>query len=184
MSGQDCVTVWLNQLKEGEYAGVQNLMELYFQRLVQLAAARLRGRPTLEGYDEDVALSAFKSLCLGAARGQFPRLDNRDDFWRLLAVITVRKSIDLTRRKASQMHSSPEDVDFFLSREPTPDMAAEVADEIQRLLESLDDPDMRQIALWKVEGYSNEEIARRLGCVERTVERKLHRIRLIWDPPQ
>jgi DNA-directed RNA polymerase specialized sigma24 family protein len=31
-----------------------------------------------------------------------------------------------------------------------------------------------------VEGYTNEEIAGRLGCVVRSVERKLQRIRILW----
>jgi DNA-directed RNA polymerase specialized sigma24 family protein len=36
------------------------------------------------------------------------------------------------------------------------------------------------VASWKLEGYTDEEIAARLGCVTRTVERKLARIRSIW----
>ena len=44
----------------------------------------------------------------------------------------------------------------------------------------LEEPELRQIALWKVEGYTNEEIAARLDCVPRTVERKVCRIRLLW----
>jgi DNA-directed RNA polymerase specialized sigma24 family protein len=55
-----------------------------------------------------------------------------------------------------------------------------VADECRRLLDLLPDPELRQIALWKVEGYTNEEIAARLDCVARTVERKVSRIRLLW----
>jgi len=49
------------------------------------------------------------------------------------------------------------------------------------LLEALDDRELRQVALWKMEGYTIEEIARRLGCVPRTVERKLKVIRSIWN---
>ena len=44
----------------------------------------------------------------------------------------------------------------------------------------LDDDEMRNIAVWKVECLTNQEIAVRLGRTERTVERKLHRIRQIW----
>ena len=54
-------------------------------------------------------------------------------------------------------------------------------DDLWRLLELLDEPELRQIALWKVEGYTNEEIAARLDCVPRTVERKVRRIRLLWN---
>src|SRR3954452_7406815 len=90
MSCLDPITVWITQLKEGQRDAVQQLLERYFGRLVQLARARLQGRSGLATYDEDVALSAFKSLCLGAERGRFPRLLDRDDLWRLLAVLTIR----------------------------------------------------------------------------------------------
>jgi RNA polymerase sigma factor (sigma-70 family) len=181
MPAADPVTLWIAQLKGGEQAAAGRLLEAYFRRLVGLARARLQGQPALAGYDEDVALSAFKSLCLGAERGRFPRLDDRTDLWRLLAVITVRKAIDLQRRqRAAETHPLDTPAEL-LSREPTPELAAEVADEYRRLLGRLDDPQLRDIALWKVEGLTNEEIADRLGCVVRSVERKLQRIRTLWE---
>ena len=69
----------------------------------------------------------------------------------------------------------------LVNREPTPDEAFEVAEECERLLNQLKDPILRQLALWKLEGYTNEEIAKILGCVPRTVERKLRAIRDIWE---
>src|SRR5262249_60776709 len=98
----DSVTVWINQGKEGEREGVRRLLERYFQRLVQLARSRFQGRPGLAGYDEDVALSAFNSLCLGAEHGRFRELSDRDDLRALLAVITLRKAIDLQRRNRAR----------------------------------------------------------------------------------
>src|SRR5581483_9499953 len=69
-----------------------------------------------------------------------------------------------------------------VGREPTPEFAAQVAEECQRLLAGLPDDDLRQLALWKMEGYTNEEIAQRLDCVPRTIERKLRLIRsLLWS---
>jgi DNA-directed RNA polymerase specialized sigma24 family protein len=178
---QDPVTLWISQVKEGERAAVQPLLEHYFQRLVALARARLRSIPGLAGHDEDVALSAFKSLCMGAERGRFPNLLDRGDLWRLLAVITIRKAIDLQRRRRPEEAIGPEAMGQFLSREPPPELATELAEECQRLLGRLGDPQLQSIALWKVEGHTNEEIAGRLGCVERSVERKLHRIRQMWE---
>ena len=57
--------------------------------------SRLRGQPELVGYAEDIALGVFNSLCIGAERGRFPNLSNRRAIWQLLAVMTVRKTIDL-----------------------------------------------------------------------------------------
>ena len=131
-----------------------------------------------------MALSAFKSLCLGAERNRFPQLADRDDLWRLLAKMTVRKAIDLRRRRRPAA-ADPDAVDDLFSREPDPEVAAEMAETFDRLLAQLGDPRLREIALWKVEGHTNADIAARLGCAERSVERKLHRIRLLWGggPP-
>ena len=182
MSATDPVTVWIAEVKEGRRAAVSRLLERYFQRLIGLARARLQNLPGLAGYDEDVALSAFKSLCLGAERGRFPQLDDRDDLWRLLAVITVRKAIDLQRRRRRDEQTPYADaVETLLSAEPPPELAAEMSEEYRRLLDRLGDPQLQAVALWKVEGYSNEEIAARLGCVVRSVERKRQRIRLLWE---
>ena len=55
-----------------------------------------------------------------------------------------------------------------------------MADECRRLLEELDDQQLRELAVAKMEGYKNEEIARRLDCSLRTVERRLRLIRKQW----
>jgi RNA polymerase sigma factor (sigma-70 family) len=179
MTIRDSVTLWLEQVKEGDRAAVRHLLDRYFHRLVGLARSRFQGRPALVDYDEDVALSVFNSLCLGAESGRYPDLIDRDDLWRLLAVMTIRKAIDVQRRGRVREVSGEPNLEQLLSDEPPPELAAEMADEYQRLLGLLDG-ELRSIALWKVEGLTNEEIADRLGCVERTVERKLQRIRILW----
>ena len=66
-------------------------------------------------------------------------------------------------------------------REPTPAFAAQVAEQCQRLLDRLGHEDLRTIALRKMENYTIEEIASQMGCVPRTVRRRLQRIRSIWE---
>jgi DNA-directed RNA polymerase specialized sigma24 family protein len=180
MASSDAITLWIAEVKEGRRDAVARLLERYFQRLTGLARLRLRGQPELAGYEEDVALSAFTSLCLGAERGLFPRLLDREDLWHLLGVITVRKAIDLLRRRRPEPPAEEEDLEQLLSRDPEPELAAEVADEYRRLFDGLGDPQLRAVALWKIEGYKNEEIAQKLGCVVRSVERKLQCIRALW----
>jgi DNA-directed RNA polymerase specialized sigma24 family protein len=71
----------------------------------------------------------------------------------------------------------------LISVEPTPEFAAELSDQLQHLLTSLDatgDTDLRKMALLKMEGYSTAEIAQAIGCVPRSVERKMHIIMRIW----
>jgi IS30 family transposase len=62
-------------------------------------------------------------------------------------------------------------------------MAAQAIEECSRLLDRLQDDSLRQIACWKMEGYTNDEIAERLNVVTRTVERKLKIIRQKWTEP-
>jgi DNA-directed RNA polymerase specialized sigma24 family protein len=183
MTSLDPVTSYLRQCQEGDPDGAQKLWELYFRRLVGLARQRLAGRPRRAADEEDVALSAFASFCRGAEGGRFPRLDDRRDLWRLLVTITARKALDLIDRDNALKHGGGklrQDFGEVPGPEPTPEFAAQVAEEYRRLLDRLDSPELRNVAVWKMEGYSNEEIAAKLGCVARTVERKLRAIRVLW----
>jgi DNA-directed RNA polymerase specialized sigma24 family protein len=141
--------------------------------------------------EEDVALSAFDSLCRGARAGRFPRLDDRDDLWQILVLITLRKVADLRLsegRKARRVgvvrslsDLSDEELASLTGDDPTPELAAELADECRARMERLGDPTLRSVATLRLEGYTNKEIAARLGCSLPTVERKLQRIRHIWE---
>jgi DNA-directed RNA polymerase specialized sigma24 family protein len=183
------VTRWLSQLRGGDADAAQPLWERYFGQLVALARTRLHDAPRRAADEEDVALSAFDSFCRAAAQGRFPHLDDRDDLWRLLLTITGRKALHLRRDEGRKKRGggldprfgAEDDLEQVVGQEPTPEFAAQVAEECRRLLDSLGDPTLRAVALWKMEGYSSEEIAARLDCVPRTVERKLRLIRDTWE---
>ena len=173
-----------------------NLWQCYFDRLVRLAHARLKAAPRGAADEEDVALSAFNSFCRGAVQGHFPGLGDRGDLWRLLVTITARKAADHLRRECCQRRgggrvvgeaaldaANPEAgrwLEQVVGREPTPAFAAQVVDECRLLLDSLGDEELCTLALLKMGGYSNDQIAEQLGCGLRTVERKLERIRKRW----
>jgi len=175
------ITRLIRAVEDGSSSAVRPLLAAYFDRLVQLARRRLQGLPGLGGYDEDLALRSFHSIYQRLRDPARPLdLAGRDDLWRLLATRTISRTIDLIRRHQPQEGAGDHDLTQLLTREPTPEEAAEVADDCRRLLDLLAEPQLRQIALWKVEGYTNEEIAARVDCVPRTIERKLQRIRLLW----
>ncbi len=175
------VTRLIRALEEDRASAVGPLLGVYFDRLVRLARKRLQEVPGLANYDEDLALLSFYSVCRRIRDPERPlRLMGRDDLWRLLAARTISRAIDLLRRRRPGDFPAEHDLEQLLAREPTPEEAAATADECRRLLDLLEEPQLRQIALWKVEGYTNEEIAVRLDCVPRTVERKVRRIRLLW----
>jgi DNA-directed RNA polymerase specialized sigma24 family protein len=196
MPPDESVSQWIGRLQAGDAAAAQQLWERYFQRLVGLARKKLEGLARRAADEEDVALSAFDSFCRGASNGRFPQLFDRDNFWRLLVTITARKAYQLLlhegRRKrggnavldeaalAGLADSGAAGLEQLLDREPTPEFAAQLAEEYQRLLASLPDAELRSVAQWKMEGYTNEEIAAKLGCALRSVERKLKVIRTLW----
>jgi len=159
---------------------------------VPLARQKLPARALRVADEEDVALSAFHSFCRGVEAGRYPQLADRDDLWRLLVVITAHKAMHLVRDARRLKRGGPPDAALgpgaeeatlsqIIGPEPTPEFAAQVAEEFQRLLDRLDDAGLRAVAVWKMEGYTNEEIAAKLDCAPRTVERKLQLIRHIWE---
>jgi DNA-directed RNA polymerase specialized sigma24 family protein len=192
------VTRWIGDLKAGGNSAAQHLWERYFHRLVHLARARLRAarRAGAIADEEDAALSAFDSFCRGAAQGRFPDLADRDGLWRLLVVITLRKVTGQVGRQAAQKRGGGRllgesaliggdaaeigGLDQIAADEPSPEMAALVVDQYRRLRGGLRSEELRQVLDLRLEGYTREEIARRLGCAERAVKRKLDLIREAW----
>ena len=192
------VSHWIHELQAGNREAAQKLWEVYFQRLVELARAKLRKRPRGVADEEDVALSAFDSFCRGAEQGRFPQLVDRDDLWQLLVMLTCRKAADLVEKECRRKRGGSKvkgqsavtgpadsagvlaDLEHVLGSEPSPEFAAEVADECRHLLSLLGNAKLRSIAVWKMEGYTNAEIAEKLGCVSVTIERRLRLIRSIW----
>lgn len=167
MTPPSSVTLWIRQLKAGESGAVQKLWEAYFQRMVDLARQKLEGAPRAAADEEDVALSAFRSFCMGARAGRFSRLEDSENLWPLLVAITAHKSVDLirsqNRRKRGgtgrasdhqdNVASGPSDsarqgnvkaddsvvsLSEIISREPTPEFATELSDQFNRLLNLLD----------------------------------------------
>ena len=85
---------------------------------------------------------------------------------------------------AAEGPSGEADFDFFrqvVGTEPSPDFAAMFAEECARRLDALGDDALRRVALDRMEGYTSDEIAGRLGCARRTVARRLDLIREIWS---
>jgi DNA-directed RNA polymerase specialized sigma24 family protein len=187
------VTGWFVALQDGNQDGAQKLWDRFSRRLLGLARKRLADAPRRAADEEDVALSAFDSFCRGVENGCFSHLQDREDLWQLLVVITVRKAIDQrtfeTRQKRGgaaggstlDAEALGAALDGLLSREPSPELAAIMAEECGRLMELLGDTELQSIALLKMEGYTDEEIGMQLGCARRTVQRRLRLIRQLWE---
>jgi RNA polymerase sigma factor (sigma-70 family) len=192
----DEITVWIRQLAQGDERAVQRIWNQYFERLVRLARRKLLDGSRRMADEEDVALSAFNSFFQGAAAGRFPQLNDESDLWRLLVTIAARKAARQLRAAGRHKRGGGKvrGESVFMDRDdakpgigdvlgdaPTPEVAALAAEECERLLALLSDDSLRQVARLKLEGFTNEEIAERLQCAARTVERKLNRIREDWE---
>jgi RNA polymerase sigma factor (sigma-70 family) len=190
LSGDESVTKWLRMLEAGHNQAAQELWNRFFERLVRLVQQRVRTSPPIGSEAEDIALSAFASFFRGVKNNQFPEIDGRHSLWRLLVSIAIHKLLHaqrdqgrLKRGGGRQPVESPPDgpdaVEQIVSREPTPELAAEIAEQYDRWMNALGSDELTQLAHWKLEGLTNDEIALRSGRTTRTVERKLNLIRKI-----
>jgi DNA-directed RNA polymerase specialized sigma24 family protein len=165
---------------------------------VQLASKQLTGISKRSFDEEDVALSVFHSVCHGVSHGRYPSLHDRNDLWRLLLTVTRHKIIDHVRGESCDKRGGGKvsgesiftaqngSVDLgglqqAIADEITPEFLVCAKDEIRHLLGRLRSESLRNVAVWRLEGFTNDEIAQRLGISERTVERKLKLIRQEWS---
>lgn len=190
----ESVSHWIVLLKQGDNRAPEEIWQRVFQRTVELARNHLRILTRRAAADEeDVAISAIHSFFRGVKDGRFPRLSDRNDLWKLLLVITARKANALKRKllaakRRETLHMGPdiesEDAWQWLqqsfSAAPCAEDAAILAEEVQQRLDALPDDVYRQIAVEKLQGYTNKEIADRLGTYEVKIERKLRAIRCLW----
>lgn len=198
MSSDGSVSRLICQLKHSpDQVAAQQLFQRYFGRLIRRAKAKLAGAPRRASDEEDVAISAIAGLFAGIQEGRFSRLHDRDDLWEVLLMLVDRRAVDQRRRETSQkaggghvqgesvLNRSSEScshaagIQQIADREPTSEEVLELEEALRNRLQQLG-PRHQQIAIWKLEGRTNEEVARLLGCVTRSVERALSVIRTTW----
>ncbi len=189
----DPVSVWIVELRAADEVAARKIWEHFAIRLVAIARNSIR-TSTRRAYDEEDAVqSMFRSICTGMAEGRFPDLHDRESLWGLMLVITSQKISNRHRFDQQQkrdIRRTLSDSVFFdsevsdtplISREPTPEFAAEFNEICERLFACLDDPGLLEIATLKLEGFTDSEIAERLNFSRRTVQRRMTMIRRQWE---
>jgi RNA polymerase sigma factor (sigma-70 family) len=196
----ESVTDWIAVLKaEDDSLAAERLYQRYIHRLKALARAKLGATSRRTCDEEDIAIIALQSVFQGIREDRFHRLNDRDDLWQVLVMLVDRRVTDQIRRASRQKRGPGRElgesalesreqsgsqiggIGQVIDREPTPAFAAELLEESRRRLAELGDRSLQEIAIQKLKGYTNAEIAQGRGCTERTVERKLKLIRKIWE---
>lgn len=195
MTNSESVVLWLQELKQGNRNAANALWDRYSRRMNQLAKARLRTAKHGGFDEEDVTLSAFENFCRAIQDGRYSELDGSEGLWHLLATFTLRKANDRLKVEAAEKRGgnqeTPHDVHTYLggadsrldkmpTKELGPESAALMAEECTRLLSLLNDPELESLVMLKLEGYTNDEIAERLGYTRRTIQRMLNLVRDAW----
>lgn len=208
-SDSSSITQWLERVQQGpddEAAG--KLWQRYCMRLAAVAKKRLkalgaRGRAEDEA---DAVQEAFAAFFRRVAQGAYPNCRDRNDLWCLLVKIADSKARQLARdeRRRKRGGGVVRGDSAFIASEstrggfdrvrdkagnvPLPDPAVEEPGEafVDQLVDTfalcygaLDETE-RKVLRGQLQGYSHDEIARQIGCVTRTVERKLKVIRSRW----
>jgi RNA polymerase sigma factor (sigma-70 family) len=166
------------------------LVERYKDRLrglvKMIAGDRVRQS---KGGTEDILQEIWKSFLSHLTKGDGPRVD--DDLWTKLACFARRKALKGVRhgrarkrdlRLSVRLDSLAET--FQAAPDPSLDEAIEVADEIEHVVRHLVDQDegaekerVQTIVALRLDGETHEDIAGKVGCSEKTVQRYLQKFR-------
>jgi RNA polymerase sigma factor (sigma-70 family) len=179
------VTAWLGRLQAGEEAALWDLHQRYYPAMVAMARRRLPGAVCRAADAEDVAQEAFWGFYRSLRDGRLPRLTNRQELLALLTHITACKAIHLLEKELGGKRDCRRRQDAVLEalaqrREPGPEEEALLHDCYRHFLDGLP-PALREFAVLFLAGFNQLEIAERLGCVDRTVRRKLNLIFQKWQ---
>ena len=193
----DSPTYWLPALQQGDEQAAERLWQEYFLKTVRLAKRRMTGLRLRAADEEDVAISVMHSFCRMAKNREEPIADSTE-LWKLLATI-VRRKVNKERQRqfadkrqeyrlvgesgiaparSGQDREEASGFAQFSGREPSPELAMELAETWERILAL---PDAEEIVLLKRDGYTNSEIAEKKGCATRTVQRAIEKIKKEWE---
>lgn len=193
MSHEGSVTQWLREFKEGDQYAAAKLWERYWRRMRGLANKQLGNARRRVADEEDAALSAFADFCEQVKNDGFKKgLEDREDLWQVLALLTKRKAIDHFRKDTRRGEAGESALDspnrshaagaqnVEAHNTQTPDAILQAMEDFDRLLVLLPDDQTRHIACLKLEGFNNHEISDQVGCALRTVERRIGQIKAKW----
>jgi DNA-directed RNA polymerase specialized sigma24 family protein len=187
MSDTGTITRCIRDLESGESSrrnmAAAELWEFFFADLMCYARRRLQAAHVSRGAadEEDAAERAFTKVCRGIEGGRL-KLSSRIDLRKVLRSAATREVITLLHRSKREAGRIGDDIALgqIADAAMPPELLLLAFEACQRLLELLENDTLKQIAIWKLAGYTNEAIRIQLGCSLATVERTLGHIRETW----
>ena len=169
------------------------IWERFSTRLQSLVRRHLDNRIRRREDEQDILQSMYVSFCAGQLEGRLSRQGARSSGSSWCGSPCARSSIrpiGTRRRGATTAASVPTRIsplrpnrfshagcsNTSTELQPSPDEKLIVIEELQRLLHGLPE-DLRSIVLWKLEGFTNAEIACMIGRTVRCIELKMQLIR-------
>jgi RNA polymerase sigma factor (sigma-70 family) len=194
------VSTWIEQLKAGDEAALGKLHARYWPYLVNLARRKLGDAPRRATDEEDVAQQAFWGFYKSLRAGKLPQLTNRHQFLALLSHITgcqaanqIKHELGVQKRgegaikgesfldvKATSGDIPRRGLEQVADRDPSPEERILLEDCYRHYVSSLPEH-LRDYAELYLAGLTYREIADRLGCTERTVDRKMMLLFAHWQ---
>jgi RNA polymerase sigma-70 factor (ECF subfamily) len=178
-----------NPWSTGDEDAARKLFDRYAEQLVLLARKRISQRLASRIDPEDIVQSVFRTFFHRAKQGQF-HLEDPEDVVKLLARITVHKTFrqiafhKRAKRDATAEAPHGDDAQDLLLKlvtgEPSPEETAEFVDNLEHFFNRLGDEE-RRILEMRMEGYTNVEIANRMGITDRKIRRIMERVRALAE---
>ncbi len=169
------------------------IWERFASRLQSLVRRHLDNRVRRREDEQDILQSMYSSFCIGQLEGKAAPA-SRTELWKLLVRITMCKVVNTAHRHLAARRDVRREAVLPRERsgggslfpqwmlehvdksQASPEEKVLVLEELNRLLEGLSE-DLRRIVLWKLDGFTNAEIAVSIGRTVRCVELKMQLIR-------
>jgi len=178
-------------LRTGDEQACERFWSEYAPMLESVADRQLSQRLKRRVGADDIVLSACRTFFRRVSDGQF-ELPDAEALWRLICTITLTKARraarDNLRKKRGMDREQSLDAGDDDSTNPagqlpgnstTPLDAAMVADQMEALLGGLGEQECTILDL-KLQQFTNDEIAEKVGCSERSVRRIISKLKERW----
>jgi DNA-directed RNA polymerase specialized sigma24 family protein/predicted Ser/Thr protein kinase len=169
----------LNRYQNGSETAAFEIHSRYETRLISLARNRLMGVLSSKIESEDIAQETMAAFFQLADQNNI-RWEKEGDLWRLLAGIAINKVKQTFQhfsfqkraigKEVSLANAEKLDVTFLADRESAEEAIATLHELVEDMVIN-ERPLMRTVLLMRLSGYSNEEIATRVGRSTRTIRR-------------